>query len=387
MTEPIQPTDGTAANGAAANQSLPTSATWSHSPSVPESNHGANLSQGRSHLGQLISLKAGAKVAINAIAQEMVRPSEHIDAIIKSIAEVGQLTPCVVIQLAESSYQLLAGVTRKTACDKLEIACKCVVLDKMTVEEANAWVAQERVASRNQRHLNAAQKALDGARLCQEVYEPAAKARKLTGQAAIGETGKSTELAATACGISAASVKTARKILGTPAEQLVKEGLLKTLSTAKKIAALPSEQQQKAANSYREGRMEEFQELVGGNPKTTKDKLGIEIPAGSPLRELFDAASVFDKQVASLATVAKVVRELRELDSATDELSAIDLDKLQAVSNQIAASRPYALCPVCDLHGSETECVWCQGRRWLTAKRTGQFEVAQQEAIKKVRPK
>lgn len=371
----------------ATNESLPAANVRSESEDVTEANHVANLPQGRSHLGQLISLKAGAKVAINTIALQMVRPASHIDTITKSIAEVGQLTPCVLIQLTENAFQLLAGVSRKTACDKLEIACKCVVLEKMTVEEANQWVAREREANRNQRHLNAAQKALDGARLCQEVYEPAAKARKLKGQTAAGEAGKSTELAARACGISAASVKAARKILGTPAEHLIKEGFLKTLSTGKKIAALPADQQQAAVRAYRQQRMEEFRELIGGTSKARMDKRGVAIPDGSPVLKVFDEANVIDKQVTSLASVARTIRELCESESASEELNSIDLDKLQVVSDQIAASRPYALCPVCDLHGADIECAWCQGRRWLTAKRTGQFEAAQQEAIKKVRPR
>jgi len=346
-----------------------------------------NLSEGSTSIGQLVLLKAGIKIELNSVAQQMVRPEKHIEAIKKSIAKVGQLTSCAVVQLPDGRYQLVAGVTRKTACDQLNVPCKCIVIEKMTAEEANEWVAREREATCNQRNLNSAQKALDGARLCKEVFISAAANRKRAGTAVSGETGESTDLAAKACGISPSSVKTALKILGSLAEQLIHDGMLKVLSTGKKIAELSDEQQKAAVKAFREGRTEELRELIGETTKTKKDCCGVVLPIGSPLLEVFEAANEFDKQVDILEKTAGFVRAQRSPEDVTEELLVIDLSKLQSIADQITAARPYAMCPICEAHGKDSECEWCQGRRWLTRNRYSHFEAAQHEAIKKIRPK
>jgi|GEM_PF-5988538 len=320
------------------------------------SNPPRNFEEGQVKIGQVITLKAGAKLAVNPIALQMVRPIKHIDAIKNSIAELGQLTPCVVVELTNGQYQLVAGVTRKTACDQLDITCKCIVLAKMTPEEASEWVANEREASGNQRHLNAAQKALDAARLCIDVYEPAAQKRMTQGKTTLGETGESAEIAAKACGITKSAVEAAKKILDTPAEQLIRDGKLKVLSTGKKIAALPVEQQADAVKACREGRKEDLASFFSEPAKLQKDRRGIAIPHGGPLNEVFQNAGIYDQHVEAIQTITDFIRDQCSKQGACEELHAIDLGKLQEVASQITAARPHTLCPVCEVHGKDERC-------------------------------
>ncbi|MAT67970.1 MAG: hypothetical protein CMJ58_00420 [Planctomycetaceae bacterium] len=327
--------------------------------------------------GQIILLEPDDEVGIHPVAARLSRPEQHLAKLKTSINEHGQLTPVAVAVTPDGEYELLSGVSRWIVCRDLGRPCRAVVIafnettdgDDFRIA-ANLWVAAECEASQHDRGLTPAQRALDAARLCKEVFEPSATARRVAGKrlAANEEAGESRVLAARSARVTRYMVERGEKLLGTFVEPYIQNGLVAKLADAVRIAGLQGETADKADALLAKGRVDD---VLSSLRPTQKSRFADFY--GEPVRD--DVAAkmaginkTLQKKLAALETLQTFVEASPgDLPETLVELGG---DLLRALLETIKESLPFRACRCGD-----AGCDACSGRSWLTRH---EFEAVKQ---------
>jgi hypothetical protein len=278
-----------------------------------------------------------------------------------SIEIHGQLDPVVIFQ-----GQILDGRTRNEARKRLKKPLLCQELTDLGGKDPFEWVVNRNMASGTTRNLSDSQRAMIGAELCAQVYQPQAKRRRQEGKRLSDQVkGTANQKAAQAVNVKENRIRDARAILDTNCSDLkdaVWRGELNT-SNAAKIAKIKDKRVRgRALDAAKKKDLTALREALGLEERK-RDARGE--PIDRDLLPTFQAANTQKPHLASLRRLSRWLKGTAKLPEGRLLAVNVPSETFDLLIEKIEQSQPWCVCPFCN-KTTTVQCQFCAGSRWLT---------------------
>ena len=299
---------------------------------------------------------------------------DQTDELANSMSVNGQIESVSVFD-----NKILDGQRRNLARKQLGIRLRCKQQTDLEGLTPFEWAVRKNMAAGAARHLADSQRALIGARLCREIYEPRAEKRAKGGKKVPDEErNRACADAAVAVNVKVNRLRKAMKVIDAkwkPLEAAVWTGQV-VISTAAKIGELTSERDRSRALEAAKKKDRDGLRVILTGELHPKDPLGEEIvPA---MRPIFVAASIWPKRLDELRQVIDWLKESVNEPEGRVLKEQISVQPFEESFERIEASRPWCVCPYCE-HAAEEGCPVCGASGFLTRQEHEQIEATSRQ--------